>query len=663
MAQPSRDPSDVFDRLAGLFHDLADMVRETVADGAAPGMPVAVAVAAPPPLTLPHASELLTLDGARTAAKYVAVQGQTALRAIPGYPSSVVAAASTGAAAVAAAGLGALWWKSSFGDPSHAAPPRRWFWSSPTNPSLANGVNGTTTTTAPLNQGGHETLAGGAAFDEVAMRRKRRLAKTSNDPYVPGTKNIDGNSCYINALMQAFASVGKLHEFLCAHADNARILGHGGQLPLVVGVADFLDALNERQPSSNSKPLAAYTVLDPLCAKYGMLNGRQQDLHELFQFVSSTLTDELAAMQHASKRTLSIDKNLAIPSRSCLSFASPMIGLVATQLVCSACGHEGSLRLDPFDNISLPLYAVDSFSPSLLDCLAAHFSTQPLEGIKCDNCYDRAVPLSWQSSASNTPSKAGKVSLAAMAAAQGRRWQPTLRGRGSLHVALAKLPPVFAIHLSRLVYTDSGNVKADKHVRFPMVLDLAPFAYLEQQHNAIATMGPEPLARLIRAATRSTEAGSTAQSSTSSDRNAYRYKLSAVVVHLGGGSGGHFVTYRKIKRVYRVPAAVAAADTPSSVNASVSSEGTESSLPAGGAAQEADLVKEATAVSDASSSATSAEPSTVIKEHWLHCSDDVVRMATTHEVLSSQAYMLFYERVGAASSSTISAGIQHASKL
>lgn len=69
----------------------------------------------------------------------------------------------------------------------------------------------------------------------------------------------------------------------------------------------------------------------------------------------------------------------------------------------------------------------------------------------------------------------------------------------------------------------------------------------------------------------------------------YLFQLTAVLVHHGDMHSGHFVTYRR--------------------------------------------------------SPCSARPSSPFSSQWLWVSDDSVRKASLQEVLSSNAYMLFYERV------------------
>lgn len=75
----------------------------------------------------------------------------------------------------------------------------------------------------------------------------------------------------------------------------------------------------------------------------------------------------------------------------------------------------------------------------------------------------------------------------------------------------------------------------------------------------------------------------------SSSSTEYLFQLTAVLVHHGDMHSGHFVTYRR--------------------------------------------------------SPPSPHSSSAYSSQWLWVSDDSVRKASLHEVLSSNAYMLFYERV------------------
>ena len=87
------------------------------------------------------------------------------------------------------------------------------------------------------------------------------------------------------------------------------------------------------------------------------------------------------------------------------------------------------------------------------------------------------------------------------------------------------------------------------------------------------------------------------------------YKLRAVIVHIGGAEGGHYVTYRNTSTLRTTAAAAAATQ-----------EGVE-----GGRGEESRIAGR-------------------VQSRWMLASDDSVSMVTLTEVLLCKPYMLFYEQ-------------------
>lgn len=93
------------------------------------------------------------------------------------------------------------------------------------------------------------------------------------------------------------------------------------------------------------------------------------------------------------------------------------------------------------------------------------------------------------------------------------------------------------------------------------------------------------------------------------------YKLRAVIVHIGGAEGGHYVTYRNTSTLITTAAAAAATQP-----APASTEGVE-----GGGGEESRIAGR-------------------VQSRWMLASDDSVSMVTLTEVLLCKPYMLFYEQ-------------------
>ncbi|KAM6098008.1 ubiquitin carboxyl-terminal hydrolase 16 isoform 1-T2 [Theristicus caerulescens] len=134
-------------------------------------------------------------------------------------------------------------------------------------------------------------------------------------------------------------------------------------------------------------------------------------------------------------------------------------------------------------------------------------------------------------------------------------------------------PPILTLHLKRFQQAGFNLRKVNRHIKFPEVIDLAPFCTVKCKNVA-------------------------------EGNRKVRYSLYGVVEHSGTMRSGHYTAYAKMR----------------SMNNHLS-----------------DLV-----LRGQSPQALESEP---VKGQWFHISDTHVQAVSTSKVLSSQAYLLFYERL------------------
>ncbi|XP_055548514.1 ubiquitin carboxyl-terminal hydrolase 30 homolog [Wyeomyia smithii] len=170
-------------------------------------------------------------------------------------------------------------------------------------------------------------------------------------------------------------------------------------------------------------------------------------------------------------------------------------------------------------------------------------------------------------------------------------------------LTFSKLPPCLCIHIARTTWLASGHAyKRQDFVHFPETLSMAPYSFVQPSLNsAMSTPWGSTMslysASLGAAAYEATVGGGIEQSTpVGSVGSAFNfgsytfsamfpknlYRLLAVIVHSGEANSGHFVTYRR------------------------------------GALRNS--------------------------HKWYYTSDTVVKEVSIEEVLSSSAYMLFYDR-------------------
>ncbi|NWQ99272.1 UBP16 hydrolase, partial [Paradoxornis webbianus] len=133
-------------------------------------------------------------------------------------------------------------------------------------------------------------------------------------------------------------------------------------------------------------------------------------------------------------------------------------------------------------------------------------------------------------------------------------------------------PPILTLHLKRFQHAGFNLQKVNRHIKFPEVIDLAPFCTAKCKNVA------EGNTKVL-------------------------YSLYGVVEHSGTMRSGHYTAYVKMR----------------AMNNHLS-----------------DLVLRG------KSQALETEP---VKGQWFHISDTHVQPVSVSKVLSSQAYLLFYERL------------------
>ena len=186
------------------------------------------------------------------------------------------------------------------------------------------------------------------------------------------------------------------------------------------------------------------------------------------------------------------------------------------------------------------------------------------------------------------------------------------------------LPPILTIHLKRFYQSGYRFQKVNKHIVFPLVLDMSPFCL----------------------------------SDTSVPRdydNQILYGLRGIVNHSGGMSGGHYVAYVNIAD-WNVPAKIPSKDISKSGTAG-ENEGERASkdqpMDTDPAQENEDsrmsLTSENCACKLQSQPTPTPDPHlyehVMPTEEWYYISDSHMSRSDHDHVFSSQAYMLFYERL------------------
>ncbi|GMK56183.1 hypothetical protein CspeluHIS016_0300230 [Cutaneotrichosporon spelunceum] len=412
--------------------------------------------------------------------------------------------------------------------------------------------------------------------------REPRAAHEPGDRF-PGMVNLSGTLCYMNSVLQAFASLPTLTGYL------SRVIGAAESVDIPTPVCDALhDVLADlntghaRHPAP-LRPNVLLAALSPLPQIRRLLATReQQDAHELYVVLAEAVSDEATKVAKEVARVrggLSVALELrpnslppsVVPSRAASPTPSagpsiqprpypppkrndallvPWEGLLARRRICTRCGYSDVVRMDTLGGMELPVPR--SGQVTLDACISEYLAPERLSDVTCDMCTTRATALKYVERAERLEGKKSRAHAAKVAswlramvqsgvvgneggAPKDVRWE-VVRTDCLRETAVTRAPQTLRFHFVRSEYTPYGQLlKKTARIAFPLMFDLGP-------HMARGVWEPMVAPGSVAAAL----AGGGGGNQEIGEPPRALYRLQSAILHYGyAHSSGHFVAIRR----------------------------------------------------------------------------------------------------------------------
>ncbi|WVQ99411.1 hypothetical protein IAU59_006544 [Kwoniella sp. CBS 9459] len=277
-------------------------------------------------------------------------------------------------------------------------------------------------------EGGENGSENETATKKIRRRRRRAEADQGVDAnglrtsvptegYYPGMVNLSGTLCYMNSVLQAFASITSLVN----HLENIVKLAVEADVPTLVtdALLEVIRDLNTPRPRPPPalRPHNLLIPLHELPAVRRLLSTReQQDAHELFVVLAEAISNEAVKVAAEIVRVRGLGEVLSLQgyvsgknnNESSIGagsakgrvgrgdvegakrrdrirgIAQPWEGLMARRRVCRTCGWSETVRMDTLGGMELPIPQHGDVTVDA--CIAEYLSPEYLSEVTCEMC-------------------------------------------------------------------------------------------------------------------------------------------------------------------------------------------------------------------------------------------------------------------------------------
>ncbi|XP_031474077.1 ubiquitin carboxyl-terminal hydrolase 27 isoform X1 [Nymphaea colorata] len=319
---------------------------------------------------------------------------------------------------------------------------------------------------------------------------------------VPGLQNL-GNNCFLNVVLQSFASCDPFYNFLqnLVDGDDPSMEERLNSMPLTSALLALLNDLSAlRDERVVASPRRVMHALELYVTSFDLT--RQQDAAEALLHLLSSLKEEIISNYVSHFNSLADVYALRLSkifnSKESEGYREwqiwkqhmfgPFNGTLGSILTCKNCSFQLSMKFEFF--FSLPLLPLTngeltiSDGCTIEDCLQCFVTAEQLENYQCGRCchMDAVKLLSYQVEKYEAIiqtlrdcTKYDDCNCKNLLLREGILWP---RGICSAlkQLTIGRCPEILCIHLQRATISAyNESTKLQGHVAFPLILDLYPY--------------------------------------------------------------------------------------------------------------------------------------------------------------------------------------------